>query len=81
MSYQTIGKFIAALVLGIATARFWSLGEQKIAIFMLATIIFYIFFLIGEKRAEKPLYRFDIKSESPFAAEMKKFKKKTLFKQ
>ena len=80
MTKGIIAKFTIAVILGIVSAHFWSIGEQRLAIFMIATTVFHIFFILGETK-ENPMYRFDIKSETPFAAEMKKYKKTKIFKE
>lgn len=76
MLKEIIAKFIVAMILGIVSAHFWSIGEQRLAIFMMATMVFNIFLIVGEKKITISQNEFS----SLFAKEMEKYKNSNLFK-
>jgi hypothetical protein len=39
-----------ATVLGILTSMFWSMGLERMAIFVMTTMLFQIFFVTAEKK-------------------------------
>jgi hypothetical protein len=50
MSKSEIAKMTVAVVLGLLTSYFWTAGLEKMAIFILATMLFQIFFVTAEKK-------------------------------
>lgn len=73
----TVAKFTVAVILGIVSAHFWSIGEQRLAIFMIATTIFHLFFIVGEEK-KATISPEDFSAQ--FKKEMAKWKKTNLFK-
>lgn len=76
MTKRGMGELIIAVILGITASIFWSMGEQRLAVFMVATIIFQIFFIVGEEKPEITESKFS----QMFQEEMKKFKNSKIFK-
>lgn len=76
MTTGQIAKMTIAVILGLVSAIFWSIGLQTLSVFMVATTIFHIFFVVGE---EKKIVISQTEFESMFAKEMKKWKDSNLF--
>lgn len=77
MTKSEIAKFAVATILGIVSAHLWSIGEQRLSIFLIATTVYQIFFVVEDRN------KINIsKSEfsTLFAEEMKKWKNNNLFK-
>ena len=72
MTPSEIAKFAVAIVLGIVTEMFWSMGLEKIAVFILATMVFQIFFVTAERKKRK------IKRKSKFQDDMQFWHKSKL---
>ena len=53
MSIGEFSKAAIATILGILVVHIWSIGEHELAIMILASMIFHIFFVVGEKKEEK----------------------------
>jgi len=81
MTKGVIAKFSIAIIIGFLTAHFWSIGEQRLAMFLIATTLFHIFFIIGEEKKiviSNAMTKKDF--SNLFAEEMEKWKKNNLFK-
>lgn len=50
MTRSEIAKMTVATILGILTSMLWDMGLQKVAIMVLATMLFQIFFVTAEKK-------------------------------
>lgn len=73
MNKNFLVKISVSIILGYTSAFFWSIGEQDIAVFMVATIIFNIFFIVGENKENEKQY-------ISFSQDMKKYRNSDLFK-